>query len=132
MFNLNEEQRMIRDTVRDFAINEVLPRADELDKTGAFPQVRQGLQENPYRRKRRRQCGLPHGSYHSLRCIDAPEKVFPHNLRHLFACVYYEEEKDISHLADLLGHASVNTTRIYLSRSSEEQAKEIDKMRLVL
>ena len=37
MFNLNEEQRMIRDTVRDFAINEVLPRADELDKTGAFP-----------------------------------------------------------------------------------------------
>ena len=60
------------------------------------------------------------------------DKVFPHNLRHLFACVYYEEEKDISHLADLLGHASVNTTRIYLSKSSEEQAKQIDKMKLVL
>lgn len=60
------------------------------------------------------------------------EKVFPHNLRHLFACVYYEEEKDISHLADLLGHASVNTTRIYLSKSGEQQAKQIEKMNLVI
>lgn len=59
------------------------------------------------------------------------KKVFPHNLRHLFACVYYAEEKDISHLADILGHTSVNTTRIYLTKSSEEQALQIEKMGLV-
>lgn len=59
-------------------------------------------------------------------------KVFPHNLRHLFACVYYQEEKDISHLADLLGHTNVNTTRIYLAKSSEEQARQIEKMGLIV
>ena len=48
------------------------------------------------------------------------EKVFPHNLRHLFAVTYYKMKKDISHLADLLGHASINTTRIYTLVSSEE------------
>ena len=37
------------------------------------------------------------------------EKVFPHNLRHLFACTYYKKEKDLSHLADLLGHSSIDT-----------------------
>ena len=40
-------------------------------------------------------------------------KVFPHNLRHLFARMFYEEEKDIVRLADVLGHSSINTTRIY-------------------
>lgn len=59
-------------------------------------------------------------------------KVFPHNLRHLFACAYYQKEKDISHLADLLGHTSIDTTRIYLTRSSEEQARQIEKMGLVI
>lgn len=48
------------------------------------------------------------------------EKVFPHNLRHLFAVTYYKMKKDISHLADLLGHASINTARIYTLVSSEE------------
>ena len=42
-----------------------------------------------------------------------PGKVFPHNFRHLFAVTYYNLEKDIAKLADLLGHASVETTRIY-------------------
>lgn len=60
------------------------------------------------------------------------KKVFPHNLRHLFACVYYQEEKDISHLADMLGHSSINTTRIYLAKSSEEQARQIEKLGLVV
>lgn len=60
------------------------------------------------------------------------QKVFPHNLRHLFACVYYQKEKDISHLADLLGHTSIDTTRIYLARSSGEQARQIEKMGLVI
>lgn len=59
-------------------------------------------------------------------------KVFPHNLRHLFACVYYKMEKDLSHLADLLGHSNINTTRIYTMVSGEEQVKIIDRMGLVV
>jgi len=59
-------------------------------------------------------------------------KVFPHNLRHLFACVYYQMSKDISHLADLLGHSSVNTTRIYTSVSGEMQRKQLDQLGLVV
>lgn len=49
-------------------------------------------------------------------CVEAdvnPQKVFPHNLRHLFARVFYGIEKDIAKLADILGHSSINTTRIY-------------------
>lgn len=60
------------------------------------------------------------------------EKVFPHNLRHLFACTYYQMEKDLSHLADLLGHSSVNTTRIYTLVSSEEQTRQIERLGLIL
>lgn len=59
-------------------------------------------------------------------------KVFPHNFRHLFACVYYHAEKDISHLADILGHSSINTTRIYLVKSSTEQVRQIEKLGLVI
>ena len=60
------------------------------------------------------------------------EKVFPHNLRHLFACMYYKVEKDLSRLADLLGHSSLNTTRIYTSLSGAEQQRQIDRLGLVL
>lgn len=60
------------------------------------------------------------------------EKAHPHNLRHLFACQYYNSSKDLSHLADLLGHSSVNTTRIYTSISSEEQISQIEQLGLVL
>lgn len=60
------------------------------------------------------------------------EKVFPHNLRHLFAATYYNMKKDISHLADLLGHSSINTTRIYTLVSSEEQAKQIEFLGFVV
>lgn len=59
------------------------------------------------------------------------KKIFPHNLRHLFACTYYRVEKDLSHLADILGHSSVNTTRIYTLVSGEEQAKQIDMLGLI-
>lgn len=59
-------------------------------------------------------------------------KVFPHNLRHLFACLYYQAEKDIAHLADILGHSSVDTTRIYLRKSSNEQEKQIELLGLVV
>ena len=60
------------------------------------------------------------------------EKVFPHNLRHLFACTYYQIKKDITHLADILGHSNINTTRIYTLISGEEQEKQISKLGLVV
>lgn len=59
-------------------------------------------------------------------------KVFPHNLRHLFACLFYKVEKDLSRLADLLGHSNVNTTRIYTCVSGEEQARQIERLGLVI
>lgn len=59
-------------------------------------------------------------------------KVFPHNLRHLFACAYYQVEKNLSHLADLLGHSSINTTRIYTRISSGEQIRQLEMLGLVL
>ena len=60
------------------------------------------------------------------------KKVFPHNLRHLFACTYYRLEKDITHLADILGHSNINTTRIYTLVSGEEQEKRIELLGLVI
>lgn len=60
-----------------------------------------------------------------------PQKVFPHNLRHLFARIYYSIEKDIVRLADILGHSSVNTTRIYTRESGEIHRKQIEKMPLL-
>lgn len=59
-------------------------------------------------------------------------KVFPHNLRHLFARTYYRMEKDISKLADLLGHSSINTTRIYIVTSGTEHRQQIERMNLIL
>lgn len=67
-------------------------------------------------------------------CKDAkvePAKVFPHNLRHLFARCFYKVERDIAKLADLLGHSSVNTTRIYIISSGEEHCRQMDAMGLV-
>lgn len=61
-----------------------------------------------------------------------PQKVFPHNLRHLFARVFYGIEKDIVRLADVLGHSSVNTTRIYLISTGSEHRKCMERMRLVI
>ena len=58
-------------------------------------------------------------------------KVFPHNLRHLFARTYYSLEKDISRLADILGHSSVNTTRIYTMETGEIHRKQIQKLGLL-
>lgn len=61
----------------------------------------------------------------------APGKVFPHNLRHLFARTYYQLEKDLSRLADLLGHTSVSTTRIYTRESGVRHARQLERMGLV-
>ena len=60
------------------------------------------------------------------------QKVFPHNLRHLFAYSFYQMEKDIAKLADLLGHSNINTTRIYIVSSGGEHRKQIEKMNLLL
>lgn len=62
----------------------------------------------------------------------APSKVFPHNLRHLFATVFYKACRDIVKLADLLGHSSINTTRIYLMTTGTEHAKQIEELGLLL
>lgn len=59
-------------------------------------------------------------------------KVFPHNLRHLFACLFYKAAKDICRLADLLGHSNINTTRIYTCVSGDEQARQMERLGLVL
>ena len=68
-------------------------------------------------------------------CIEAevnPKKVFPHNLRHLFARVFYGIEKDIAKLADILGHSSIDTTRIYIISTGTEHRKRMENMRLIL
>ena len=60
-----------------------------------------------------------------------PGKVFPHNLRHLFATVFYRACRDIAKLADLLGHSNIETTRIYLVSSGVEHRQQIDRLGLV-
>ncbi len=61
-----------------------------------------------------------------------PSKVFPHNLRHLFARTFYGIEKDIAKLADILGHASINTTRIYIVTTGAEHKRKMGHMRLII
>ncbi len=68
-------------------------------------------------------------------CKDAgveESKVYPHNLRHLFARVFYKASKDIVRLADVLGHSSIETTRIYLMTTGEEYARQLEELRFVL
>ena len=60
-----------------------------------------------------------------------PTKVYPHNLRHLFARTFYRVYKDIARLADVLGHSSIETTRIYLISTSVEHARQLERLRLI-
>lgn len=60
-----------------------------------------------------------------------PTKVFPYNFRHLFATTFYKACKDIARLADVLGHSNIETTRIYLAVSGEEQTRQLDRLGLV-
>ncbi len=62
----------------------------------------------------------------------APGKVFPHNLRHLFARTFYGIEKDIAKLADILGHSNINTTRIYIMTTGAEHQRRMENMRLII
>ena len=61
----------------------------------------------------------------------APGKVFPHNLRHLFAQTFYHQTHDVVKLADVLGHSSLSTTRIYLISTGAEHRRELEKLKLV-
>lgn len=75
--------------------------------------------------------------YHELKrlCEAAhvkKEKVFPHNFRHLFARTFYKVEKNLSHLADILGHSSIETTRIYITASEGVYKRTLNKMRLII
>jgi len=68
-------------------------------------------------------------------CRDAgvdKKKVFPHNLRHLFAQCFYSVDKDIAKLADILGHSSINTTRIYIITSGVEHRRQLDALGFVV
>lgn len=74
--------------------------------------------------------------YHDMKrlCADAnveESKVFPHNLRHLFARTFYSIDKDIAKLADILGHSSIETTRLYLINTGAQHARLIERMGLV-
>lgn len=60
-----------------------------------------------------------------------PRRVFPHNLRRLFAVTYYEKTHDIVRLADILGHSSIETTRLYLVTSGQEHTRQLESLRLV-
>ena len=62
----------------------------------------------------------------------ALEKAFPHNLRHFFARTYYNMHKNISYLADILGHSSINTTRIYTATTEENHVKMLECLELVV
>lgn len=61
-----------------------------------------------------------------------PQKVFPHNLRHLFAREFYKTEKDIAKLADVLGHSSISTTRIYIISTGTEHRRQMENMHLII
>ena len=84
--------------------------------------------------------GRPVSRFHIWRemkglCEEAevdPRKVFPHNLRHLFARIFYSLEKDIAKLSDVLGHSNINTTRIYIASSGAEHRKCLERMHLVI
>ena len=68
-------------------------------------------------------------------CLDAkvdPQKVFPHNLRHLFARCFYNIEKDIAKLAAILGHSNITTTWHYLITTDEQYRKQMERLQLIL
>ena len=59
------------------------------------------------------------------------DKVFPHNLRHLFARTFYKETKNLINLSDILGHSSIEVTRIYASEGVNEWKRDLEKMRIL-
>lgn len=61
-----------------------------------------------------------------------PKKVFPHNLRHLFARVFYSIDHDLSRLADILGHSNISTTRIYTAEGGAVHAQQVERLHLII
>ena len=61
----------------------------------------------------------------------AADKVFPHNLRHLFARTFYQASRDVVQLADILGHSSIETTRIYLLTTGAEHLRRLERLGLL-
>ena len=95
------------------------------------------ITSGPVFRNRRGQCMTRRQIWEEMKKICAltgvdPKKVFPHNLRHLFARAYYKVSHDIVRLADLLGHSSIETTRIYLMTTGEEHLKQLESMKLLI
>lgn len=64
----------------------------------------------------------------SLEAGVSRDKLYPHNFRHFFAVNYYNSDRDIVHLADLLGHSNLNTTRMYTQISAEQQRTILDEV----
>ncbi len=62
----------------------------------------------------------------------SPKKVFPHNLRHLFARLFYAAEKNLAHLADVLGHSRLETTRIYVMSTEDSYQRTMERLKLVI
>ena len=62
----------------------------------------------------------------------SPSKVFPHSLRKLFARTFYSLDHDVAKLADILGHSSVDTTRIYIMTSGTEHRQKLERLGLVV
>ena len=62
----------------------------------------------------------------------AKEKVYPHNLRHLFARAFYHLQRDIAKLADILGHCNIETTRIYIKSTGKEHRRQLDRMHMII
>ena len=58
--------------------------------------------------------------------------MFPHNLRHLFARTFYRACRDVAKLADVLGHSSIETTRIYLISTGKEHTRQLERLGLIL
>lgn len=69
---------------------------------------------------------------HAARAGVPPEKIFPHNLRHLFARTFYALSRDIAKLADVLGHSNLGTTQLYLRSSGREHARLLSRLGLVV
>lgn len=66
----------------------------------------------------------------SVAIVDS-SKLFPHDFRHLCARTYYDLEKNMAHLADILGHSSIETTRIYVATSARDHEKILNRMQLI-